>query len=333
MHWSSRLVAAFVAVLPIAVGMASQAAHAYESFCAAPLKTRIRILVISGRVEGTEQQIAGLKRALAAKGLAHIETELRVVDENIPERIAPQLDRGDLERSLAIVTLSGHIARSLVSLNLSKPVVFVTIADPLSWGIVDNLGPRQNNVTGVTYVVDLEWKPLELLRLAFPRARRIGLLADSYFFERAAVKDVFEHANARLGLTLVPFVAETREELERALASAAAQTVDAWIVPETPVVFRHEERVIELVSRRTVPTVFAHPKSLEKGAVMTFGVEFQDMWTEVGQMVGLICAGVEARNIPVVRPHRVFLGVSATNAKLRKLDIDPKIYRVATFTH
>jgi len=221
----------------------------------------------------------------------------------------------------------------LSRMNLESPTVFVTIADPLSWPIVDSLGPRKANVTGITWIVDLEWKFLELLKTGFPGVRRVGLLADKYFYDRGVVKDMLRDSQARLDIELVPFVAESREELESAFSGSRWKTVDAWVVPETPVVFRHEARVMELIRQRPVPNIFGHPSLLKKGAVMTFGVEFADMYGELAKVIGLLCGGMPAREIPVVRAHRVFFGVSATNINAAGLHVDTRLYRLASFLH
>jgi putative tryptophan/tyrosine transport system substrate-binding protein len=291
------------------------------------------ILIISGRVEHPEEQTDGLRRALERNHVGAGRIRMQMIDESDRSRIAAQLDPRLLSERFVIVTLSGHIAQVLSGMNLGTPTVFVTIADPLSWPIVDSLGARKANVTGITWIVDLEWKFLELLKLAFPKVRRVGVLADKYFFERGVVREMTRESVTRLGIELVPFVAESREELEGAFSGERWARVDAWLVPETPVVFRHEARVLELVRQRPVPNMFGHPSLLKKGAVLAFGVEFADMYGELARMIVLLCGGVEARQIPVVRAHRVFLGVSPTHIKAMGLDVDPRIYRLATLWH
>lgn len=296
-------------------------------------ETATSILIVSGRVEAPEEQVGGLRRALQRNHVAPSAIEMQLVDESDPQRIQGQLDASRLEHRLAVVTLSGHIAKVLSKMSLGSPTVFATIADPLSWPIVDSLGARKANATGITWIVDLEWKYLEILKTGFPQTRRVGILADKYFFDRAVVRDILARSEERMGIAVVPFVAETREELERAFSGEEWKRVDAWIVPETPVVFRHEARVIELVRQRKVPNIFGHPTMLRKGALLTFGVDFPDMWDEIGKMVSLICGGLDARAIPIVRPHRVFLGVSPANLAASGLSVDPRLYRLATFWH
>jgi len=292
------------------------------------------ILIITGKTDDPAEQPRNLKRALEQVGLAGHRIELKVIDESDRSRIPSQLDRSQIEDRFAVVTLSGHIAQVLSEMKLRSPTIFVTIADPLSWPIVDSLGARKANVTGISWIVDLEWKFLELLKLGFPKVKRVGLLADRWFFERGVVREIMSESLRRQGIEVVPFVAESREELDRAFTGERWRTVDAWIVPETPVVFRHEERVLELLKRRPVPTMFGHPSLIKKGASMAFGVQFRSsIYDEIAKIAALLCGGVEARNIPVVRAHEVFFGVSPTNIRAMGLQVDPRIYRLATFWH
>ncbi len=289
------------------------------------------ILIVSGEVEKPQQQVANLSRALARQRLGPIPIELKMVDERDPEAIGGQLAPALFSGRRAVVTLSGHVARALTARDPGPPILFATILDPMDSGIVDGVGVRRVNAAGVTYSVDTGWKYLEHLRIAFPRIRTVGMLADKYFFERAAVRELMAQSEARMGVKIIPFVADNRAELERVFESPHLGQLDAWIVPETPIVFRHEERVLELMGKRRIPNIFGHPSMIGKGAVMAFGVEFPAMWDEIATMVRMLCAGVEAREIPIVRPHRVFLGIGVTRARQRGLDIDPRIFRLATF--
>lgn len=259
---------------------------------------------------------------------------MELVDEADPATVPAQVGRLALEGRSAVITLSGHIAKSLTASKLRSPTVFATIADPMAWNIVDGMARRNANITGITYDVSLEWKLLEHLKIGFPGVKRVGILADRHFFERPIVREILESSTVKLGVAIVPVVAESRDELELAFSNPAGlQGIDAWIVPETPAVFRNEARILELLKARRVPTVFGHPTLLEKGAIMTFGVKFDGMWDEVARMVRKLCRGTPAREIPVVRALHMFLGVSVTNARAAGLAPDPRILRLATTIH
>ena len=56
----------------------------------------------------------------------------------------------------------------LFGLGSAFALVGLVLGAWMAWRIVEKLGPRSNNVTGISYAVDLEWKYLELLRIASP---------------------------------------------------------------------------------------------------------------------------------------------------------------------
>jgi ABC-type uncharacterized transport system substrate-binding protein len=305
-----------------------------DSQCAFP-PTRVgsAIAYISAKgVETPEAALRNLHEALVRKKVQPA-VELLTVDESDPATLGPQLAALPLAGRSAVVTLSGHIAKALVQRRLDTPTVFATIVDPVEWGIVDAMGPHRGNAAGISYNVALEWKFLEHLRSAFPAVRRVGILADRYFFEKPVVRQMMAEAPARLGVSPEAFVATSLDDLENAFKDARASRVDAWVVPETPVVFRHEARVLELVRRRKVPNIFGHPSLMAKGALMVFGVEFGGMHDELASILRMMCAGTPVQDIPIVRPRHVFLGVSLTNAKAQGLKVDPRILPLATTVH
>lgn len=314
---------------------ASAAGAPHESRCAFPparVGGSVAYITATG-VEDSGKGVANLRDALARRGVEPVSIDTFTVDESDPATLGTQLAALPLAGRSAVVTLSGHVAKALAKQGLDTPTVFATIVDPVEWGIVDAMGPHRSNVAGISYNVELEWKYLEHLRTAFPRVRRVGILADRYFFDKPVVRAMMAQAERKMGMRPEAFVATSREELERAFEDPRAASVDAWVVPETPVVFRHEARVLELVGRRKVPSIFGHPSLLAKGATLVFGVEFSGMHDELAAILRMLCEGTLARDIPVVRARHVFLGVSLTNAKARGLVMDPRIVPLATTVH
>jgi ABC-type uncharacterized transport system substrate-binding protein len=310
---------------------AAQAANQADVCIGRPADAKAPLLVISGPIENSSAQTEGLRKSLAARHGRAMRAELMTIEERDPAGIPRQLDRARLSGRVAILTSSAYIATAVMAMDIAPPVLFATFVDPKEWGLVDELGRRKVNATGISYSVDLDWKFVEMLRLAAPKARRFGFLGDAYVLGRPIVRDMVEHGFERMGVQIVPFEAVDRAELERVFASPAARSVDGWIVPESPVVFRHEDRLVELVRATRKPHIFGYRRILEKGAAMTFGADFTSLWDEMADMVDRVCKGVDVRDIPVLRPHHVFFGVSPANARAIGWTLDPRVYPLATF--
>jgi putative ABC transport system substrate-binding protein len=116
----------------------------------------------------------------------------------------------------------------------SIPIVGYT-ADPISFGIVEDLSHPGKNFTGVATEASSEFdgKRLSLLRELVPRASRVAMLAPVSYL-RTIYGDAFREAAGRLGFTIVGQPIEdpvTPEAIERSFASFAAEHADSLKYP------------------------------------------------------------------------------------------------------
>ena len=76
-----------------------------------------------------------------------------------------------------IVAASGPSARALKRVTTTIPIVMVAGSDPVARGLVASLQRPGGNITGLTRLSGrLNVKRLELLKEAFPKVRRVGVL-------------------------------------------------------------------------------------------------------------------------------------------------------------
>jgi putative ABC transport system substrate-binding protein len=118
------------------------------------------------------------------------------------------------------------------------PIVFITGADPVHFGLVASMNRPGGNVTGVnTLVSELSGKQLSLLRDLVPRAATIAALVDP--IQRSggtiafALRDTRDAA-AVLGKKLLVLEAGTVEEIDAQFASLDQEPADAMLVIVSP---------------------------------------------------------------------------------------------------
>ncbi|HKF65498.1 MAG TPA: ABC transporter substrate binding protein [Vicinamibacterales bacterium] len=111
--------------------------------------------------------------------------ELGYVDDQIVTRFSagqdarlPQLAAELVRSSAEVLATWGPAATSALKKESDKiPIVFMSIADPISKGFVASLARPGGNLTGVADATEqYSGKRLELLKEAVPRARRFGVL-------------------------------------------------------------------------------------------------------------------------------------------------------------
>jgi putative ABC transport system substrate-binding protein len=136
-----------------------------------------------------------------------------------------------------IFAFSSRMVRQLEKTTISIPIVGFT-ADPISFGIVEDLSHPGKNVTGVATEASSEFdgKRLSLFREFAPHASRLAVLAPASYL-RTASGDALRDAAGRLGFNIVGEPVEervTQEAIERSFARLAAERADLLLIPDLP---------------------------------------------------------------------------------------------------
>jgi ABC-type uncharacterized transport system substrate-binding protein len=108
----------------------------------------------------------------------------------------------DIDLLVVYSTIGGVAARKLVK---TLPVVFMTIAAPVSLGLVESLSRPGGNMTGITFEAAEETnaKRLQILREIVPSAARIAVLGARGDPNVGIAMASLQQASAGLGVTLV----------------------------------------------------------------------------------------------------------------------------------
>src|SRR5262249_39784391 len=136
-------------------------------------------------------------------------------DERLPH-LAAELVALKPDVIVAVTTLATNAARQATT---TIPIVMTQVSDPVGSGFVASLARPGGNVTGVTdFGIDLAPKYVELARAIAPSATRIGVLMSDNPL-RPAMQKAMQDAAASIGLTLLPMMDRSDEELQEAFAS------------------------------------------------------------------------------------------------------------------
>jgi putative tryptophan/tyrosine transport system substrate-binding protein len=152
----------------------------------------------------------------------------------------PQLAAELVHGGVDVLATWGPAATSALKKETDRiPIVFMSIADPISKGFVASLARPGSNLTGVADATEqYSGKRLELLKEVVPRARRFGVLMNERIMRIAnrlesARKEFTETAHA-LHAELKWFRASSPDELVRAFDDIKASRVDALIILGDP---------------------------------------------------------------------------------------------------
>src|SRR5215472_9008851 len=125
---------------------------------------------------------AYFRQALAKAGYVvgqNVAIEFR--SANYDSSLLPRLSADLVRRQVAVIVTSGGYATFAAKAATSTiPIVFITNADPVSFGLVASLSRPGGNMTGAALLTTaLVGKQLDLLREMVPRATTFTYLTDS----------------------------------------------------------------------------------------------------------------------------------------------------------
>jgi putative tryptophan/tyrosine transport system substrate-binding protein len=206
------------------------------------------------------------------------------------------------------------------------PIVFVTGADPVKLGLVDNFSRPNGNLTGVSILLSaLGSKQLELMRELVPNSGTIALLVNpsNPNFE-ADVPDIRATADA-LGLNLEMLIARTDNDLEAAFAAMIRERVSAVVVKPDPFFSARRELLVTLAARHAMPAIYPFRTFVELGGLMSYGGAIPDLNRQAGTYVGKILRGAKPADLPVQQSVTFELLINLKTAKALGLTVPPSL--------
>jgi putative ABC transport system substrate-binding protein len=278
----------------------------------------VGILSLSGRA-GVERYLQDFRDGLREEGFVegrNIKFEPRYGDYDFRkvERLAGELVRLNVDLIFAPSTWAVHGAKAATS---TIPIVFTNVNDPVVVKFVDSLAKPGHNITGVSIAsVELTGKRLQLLKDAFPSAKRIGVLYNEEIFRacRTEMNDI-DRFGRQLGLDVerIPYI--DRSDIVKAFESASASRVEAILVPATTSYPEYSSDVVLLSASGKMPTIYEHGDAVDDGGLMSYGPDFHWAYRRAAYYVARVLKGAKPAELPVERPTRYDLVVNLKTAR------------------
>jgi ABC-type uncharacterized transport system substrate-binding protein len=205
------------------------------------------------------------------------------------------------------------------------PIVGVNVANPVGSGLVRSLVRPGGNVTAVTdFALDLSAKRLELLHAVAPTATRIAVMMNDHPLLLRQLKTIQEAAEP-LGLTIVPIIARSPEEIEAAFASLERHNAGGIMQLGAPVFAGQRDKVLALTAKSKLPTIYQTRFFVDAGGLMGYGPSLYASWKRAAVYVDKILKGANPADLPVQQPTEVELVINLKTAKALGLTIPPSL--------
>lgn len=269
----------------------------------------------------------GFEEGLKESGLdVTLDVQNAQTDQATANTIAGTFASSDLDLVLAIATPSAQTAAQAIT---DVPVLFTAVTDPVSAELVDSLEAPGGNVTG-TSDANPVLEQLTLLTELDPEAKRVGIVYSSGEVNSQVQVEWAKEAAAELGLEIVEATVSNSSEVQQA---ASSLDVDAFYVPTDNAVVSALESLIGIAQNEQIPVIAAEGDSVERGAVATFGLNYEKLGAQTAEMaVRILTEGADPASMPVETQTELELYVNPAAAEAMGVEIPQSMLDEADHT-
>jgi len=262
--------------------------------------------------------------------LGYVEGKNLVIDRRFAEgkldrlpSLAAELVRLNVD---VIVTSGGISTRAAKEATVTIPIVMVQDNDPVANGFVASLARPGGNITGLaTLAPELSGKRLELLKEIVPRLSRVAVFGTSINPGNAQSLKEIQLAAGAFKVQLQYLDVLEPKDIETAFRAATKGRADAVIVLVSSVLNSHRTQVVELAVKARLPVIYPFLEFVEAGGLMTYGVNFTDLYRRAATYVDKILKGRTPADLPVEQPMKFEFIVNLKAAKQIGLTIPPNV--------
>jgi putative ABC transport system substrate-binding protein len=241
----------------------------------------------------------------------------------------PELVADLVHRKFDLIAVVGTAAALAVKTATSTtPIVLTGVGDPVAAGLITSLARPEGNVTGVsTLAPDLESKRLEVLKDVIPKLSRVAVIRppENSVAQRLQLEKL---RVAAVSLSLKLEEIETRYEpggLARAFQTAKEKQVGAVMTTAGPRMFNERKQIVGLADKYRMPAIYFQKEFIEEGGLMSYGVDYNDLYRRAAVYVDKILKGATPADLPVEQATKFEFIINLKTAKQIGLDIPPNV--------
>jgi ABC-type uncharacterized transport system substrate-binding protein len=207
------------------------------------------------------------------------------------------------------------------------PIVMTNPGDPVGAGLVASLARPGGNVTGLSGLAnELNTKRMEVLKDAVPNLAQVGLLWPGASI--AQDLQLKELRPAALALKLKLEEIETQPDakgLESAFQTAKQKQVGAIMTTAARSFFAERKRMVELATKYRLPAIYFQKEFVDEGGLMSYGVEYDDLYRRAAIYVDKILKGSKPAELPVQQATKFEFVINLKAAKQIGLTIPGRV--------
>ncbi len=255
------------------------------------------------------------------QGLGYVEGQNLRIEyqsaEGHPERF-PELARDGRQNVDLMTTRGTPAAFAAKDATATIPIVMTAIGDPPL--VIASLAHPGGNITGLSaFVTDLMAKRVEILRDLIPGIAAVGALLNMNNGSQPAA-DIQQSAG-KFGMQAQLFDVRTKDDSSAAFDAAGRQHINALIIEIDALTQANKDVIVQLAAKHRMPAIYPSREFVDVGGLMTYGVNYPDLYRRAAAFVDKILKGAKPADLPVEQPTKFELVINLKTARALGLTV------------
>jgi putative ABC transport system substrate-binding protein len=211
------------------------------------------------------------------------------------------------------------------------PIVFTMVSDPVGQGFVENLARPGGNITGFSdFNALMAGKWLGMLAQVSPPVARVAVLYNPATAPYAGLMmQAINQAASTFGIAVQTAPCRDAPEIEAMAAELARQPRSGLLVLTDIFTVVHRDTILAAAAMHRLPTVYFTRSFTVAGGLMSYGIDYADLFLRSADYIDRIIKGANPRDLPVQQPTKFELVINLKTAKARDISLSMALLATA----
>jgi putative ABC transport system substrate-binding protein len=245
---------------------------------------------------------------------------------------AKDIAKGFIDLDLDLIhSIATPTTQAVVNIIRDIPVVFSSITDPVSAGIVPkNSAPGKKTGTNVTGVSDMWPVSLQMQTYAkfVPAIKKWGTIYNPADDNSLMHIKMIRDAAGKLGLELIEATVANRGEVGKAVSSLVGK-VQAITITSDNTAAAEIDTIVNVCNANKIALFTGHIDGVTRGAIAAYGMDYFLVGYSAGKKAALILKGVKPGKIAWGPAEKFSLVINTKAATAQGVVIPPNLLKMA----
>lgn len=271
--------------------------------------------------------VKGIIDALDAAGYKkdqnlELRTESAQANAALAGQIASKFINQQVDVVIGVGTVSAQAFAKYAKDGKAK-LIFSSVTEPVSAGLVTSLETPTNNISGVSNFVALE-PQLELFKKLQPTLKKLGVIYNPGEINSVAIITRLETICPTMGITLIKQSATKTADIAQA-AVKLAQSVDAIFISNDNTALSALQSIIKTATSAKIPVYVSDTDAVSLGALAALGPNQYEIGQQTGRMIVRALQKKSLHNMPIEFPTKTDLYINMECAKKLGISLPQEI--------